>query len=104
MDKTPPLYVPLKAEYFRAFVEGRKTVEWRKHGPRYNERTLYVGRKITLSNGYNGARLYGSIVRLEFAPAEKVGPEALAIYKRRDLLVGIHVKLISLKPQLPLRS
>jgi hypothetical protein len=104
MDKTPPLFLPLKAEYFRAFVEGRKSIEWRKLGKRYNERTLFVGRKVTLSNGYSGARLYGSIVRLEFSVAEKVGPDALALFTPRQMLAGIHVKLISLKPQLPQRS
>ncbi len=104
MDKTPPLYVPLKAEYFRAFAEGKKTVEWRKLAGKFNERTCYVGRKVTLSNGYSGARLYGHIVKLEFAVAEKVGREALALFKRREMLVGIHVKLLSLTPQPPQRS
>jgi hypothetical protein len=103
MDKTPPLFVPLRAEYFRAFAEGSKTVEWRKFGPRFNDKTLYRGRSITLSNGYSGARLYGRITALELKPAEAV-PHVGTIYKPKDLLVGIHVKLISLKPQPPQRS
>jgi hypothetical protein len=102
-DKSPPLFVPLRAEFFRAFADGTKTVEWRKFGPRFNERTLFVGRRVTLSNGYSGERLFGRIVQLEFAPAERVGPLALLLYKPRDLLVGLHVKLVDFKPQRPMR-
>jgi len=98
MNDRPPLFVPLRAEYFREFAAGTKNVEWRKIGPRFNERTLYKGRAITLSNGYSGARLYGRVVRLEFAAASTV-PNATSIYKPSDLLVGIHIKLTSRRPQ-----
>jgi len=103
-DNSPPLFVPLRAEYFRAFVDGEKTVEWRKFGNRFNERTLWKGRAITLSNGYSGARLYGRIVALEYQPAINVA-RAVDLrtlgYKPTDMLVGIHVKLISRRPQPP---
>lgn len=103
MEKSAPLFVPLRAEHFRAFAAGTKTIEWRKFGKRFNDRTLWLKRPVTLSNGYSGDRLFGKIILLQFAPAEEVGPDALAIYKRRDLLVGIHIKLVSLKPQRPTR-
>lgn len=51
------LFVPLKTEYFKAFQRGAKTVEYRRYGPRWNERTCAVGRHIRLSHGYSGARL-----------------------------------------------
>jgi len=47
-----PLFVPLKTEFFRAFQAGTKTVEFRPHGPRWNERTCAVGRPVVLSHGY----------------------------------------------------
>jgi hypothetical protein len=65
MEKSAPLFVPLRAEHFRAFVAGSKTVEWRKFGPRYNDRTLWLKRPVVLSNGYSGERLFGRIVQLE---------------------------------------
>lgn len=46
------LFVPLKSEYFEAFVDGSKTVEFRKYGPRWNESTCAVGRAVTISKGY----------------------------------------------------
>jgi len=90
--KAKALFVPLKAEYFRAFEDGSKTVEWRKLGRGFSERTLTIGRAVTLSNGYSGARLHGRIVKLEFRTAQFVSG-ATAIYPRGALLVGIHIKL-----------
>lgn len=99
MSEQSPLFIPLRAEYFRAFADGIKTVEWRKLGRGFSVKTLIVGRRVTLSNGYSGQRLDGRITSLEFAPAQAVGPAALTIYKPDDLLVGIHIKLDSFKPR-----
>lgn len=90
--KLKPLFIPLKSEYFRAFEDGSKTVEWRKIGRNFSERTLLIGRRVCLSNGYSGAQLIGEIVHLEFRSAQFV-PGALAIYPRGTLLAGIHIKL-----------
>lgn len=51
-----PLFVPLKAEFYDAFVAGTKTDELRAYGPRWNERTCTIGRAVTLSCGYGKAR------------------------------------------------
>lgn len=37
------LFVPLKKEYYEAFECGEKTVEYRAYGPRWNEKTCWVG-------------------------------------------------------------
>lgn len=47
-----PLFVPLKAEFYHAFVAGSKTIEYRKYGKRWNEKTCPPGRRVTISNGY----------------------------------------------------
>lgn len=47
-----PLFIPLKSEYFDAFYNGKKTVEWRIYGPRWNDQTCTPGRKVVLSKGY----------------------------------------------------
>lgn len=46
------LFIPLRREYFDAFKRGEKTEEYRKYGPRWNERTCQPGRAVTLSMGY----------------------------------------------------
>lgn len=57
-----PLFIPLKREYFRAFENRTKTVEYRLYGPRWNERTCRTGRAVTLSLGYGKRhRLSGRI-------------------------------------------
>lgn len=46
------LFIPLKREYYEAFVSGRKGNEYRKYGPRWNEKTCVIGRPVVLSLGY----------------------------------------------------
>ncbi len=66
MNSVKPLFIPLKTEYFFAFASGLKTVEYRPYGPRWNERTCTVGRKVTLSYGYGKKfRLSGTVTAFE---------------------------------------
>ena len=60
------LFVPLRREWFEAFEKGHKTFEYRPYGPRWNERTCAIGRRVTLSLGYGKQRrLRGTIVSFE---------------------------------------
>lgn len=80
-----PLFIPLKGDEFDRFASGEKTTEYRRLGPQYNERTCTAGRRVTLSRGYSGARLSGSIVSVETRRARKgagldtYGPDAMII-------------------------
>jgi hypothetical protein len=57
-----PLFIPLKREYFDRFSRRDKTVEFRPYGPRWNERTCALGRRVVLSLGYGKAhRLTGFV-------------------------------------------
>ena len=47
-----PLFIPLKRKYFEKFRDGTKSIEYRKYGPRWNEKTCTPGRSVTLSLGY----------------------------------------------------
>jgi hypothetical protein len=83
MDR--PLFIPLHREWFDAFARGEKTEEWRRYGPRWNERQCTPGRAVTLSLGYSGARLSARIVDVELrypeTPAQVAffGPDAECI-------------------------
>jgi hypothetical protein len=59
-----PLFVPLKGAYFFQFENGTKPnmEEYRPYGPRWNERTCWVGRPVTLRYGYRGRSLRAVIV------------------------------------------
>lgn len=60
------IFVPLYSEYYWAFATGRKTQEFRKYGPRWNERVCRPGRPITLSHGYGKKhRLHGTVASFE---------------------------------------
>ena len=62
------LFIPLRREWFEAFESGDKTIEYRPYGPRWNERTCRVGRRVTLSLGYGKRkRLHGTIVSFELS-------------------------------------
>lgn len=61
-----PLFIPLKAEYYAAFAQGSKSVEYRRYGSRWNERTCAVGRRVVISKGYGKqARRQGVVVGFE---------------------------------------
>lgn len=58
------LFIPLKTEFFEAFKRGSKNTEYRVYGPRWNERTCFVGRPVTISKGYGKyERLQGVVTR-----------------------------------------
>ena len=89
---TKPLFVPLKTRYFRAFESGVKTIEYRKAGPRWNERTCWIGRPVTLSHGYSGSRLYARVVSVQRVPASALAdPDP---YEPTDDLIAIGLELI----------
>lgn len=57
-----PIFIPLRSEYFLRFRSGSKNTEYRPYGPRWNERTCWEGRAVTLSRGYGKTeRLKGRI-------------------------------------------
>lgn len=95
-----PLFIPLKAEFYAAFKAGTKTEELRRHGPRWNQQTCAVGRRVVLSRGYGRQhRLSGRVVRFTSAPAARFGRpdrEAIAqIYGTLDIwiaCIGIEVE------------
>lgn len=58
-----PLFIPLYREYFNAFADGSKKTEYRKYGPRWNEKTCFIGRPVLISLGYGKQkRLIGKII------------------------------------------
>lgn len=57
------LFVPLKTEYYEAFVSGEKDIEYRKYGPGWNERTCWVGRPVVISKGYGKQNRRTGIIR-----------------------------------------
>jgi hypothetical protein len=57
-----PLFIPLKSEYYEAFKNGTKRDELRRYGPRWNEKTCFVGRQAVLSKGYGKQNRTGGTV------------------------------------------
>lgn len=69
MSDLPPLFIPLKAQYFDQFESGEKDAEFRAHGPRWNSGTCPAGRLVTLSRGYGKVkRLSAKISSAEVDP------------------------------------
>jgi len=58
-----PLFIPLKGEFFDAFMAGTKREELRRYGPRWHKGTCIVGRPVVLSKGYGSRhRATGRII------------------------------------------
>lgn len=61
-----PVFIPLRREWYELFARRAKTSEYRPYGPRWNEKTCRIGRRVTLSLGYGKARrLHGVIIGFE---------------------------------------
>lgn len=76
---TFPLFLPLKGEYYDAFLAGTKDTEYRLAGGKYNARTCPIGRKVTLSRGYGkGSRMTRTIMGYEELWIDS--PEFVACY------------------------
>ena len=58
-----PLFIPLKTEYFDAFKNGSKKIEYRKYGNRWNEKTCIPGQSVVLSCGYGKQKRIDGIIR-----------------------------------------
>lgn len=89
---TKPLFVPLRTQYFRAFEAGTKRTEYRRYGPRWNERTCWIGRAVTLSHGYSGSRLCACV-----ASVQRISASSLADpdpYAPADELIAIELELL----------
>jgi hypothetical protein len=88
----PPLFVPLKTAFFREFEAGSKRVEYRRYGPRWNERVCTPGRPVTLSHGYSGARISARIARFSVLEA-RAAPDGQTTYGTDALLAAIELEI-----------
>lgn len=90
-----PLFVPLRRQWWEAFRDGSKRIEWRVYGGRWNRQRCHRGRRVILSLGYSGARLLGTVVRTRCVSADLAPAAARAIYPTARYLCAIHVALDS---------
>jgi len=91
-----PLFIPLKAEYYEAFDNGSKKEEYRPYGPRWNERTCRIGRRVTISYGYGkNRRRTGMIVSFDQSRGQTKTPAWQACYggKGHTVAACIGIKL-----------
>lgn len=93
MDDEKPLFIPLRGEWYDKIESGEKAAEYRAYGPRWNEKTCRVGRRVTVSRGYGTKRrlqkAVASFSALNWADAP---PEARAIYPDAAFIaeIGLH--------------
>lgn len=70
--KTQPLFVPLRRQYWIAFRDGRKRTEYRLYRGQWTTQSVWQGRKVILSLGYSGDRLFGVVTRVRTLRARDV--------------------------------
>lgn len=91
-----PLFIPLYREHFEAFAGGRKRHEFRRYGARWNERTCWIGRRVTLSCGYGKKhRIDAWIVSFTREPIDAVPELVRRIYPQADAVAVIGLRLAS---------
>lgn len=86
-----PLFIPLIAKFYDAFADGSKSIEFRKHGPRWNATTCRVGRRVVLSRGYGKQnRLNGRVVFFE--TLWRKSADWIEVYKTAGDAACIHIE------------
>ena len=87
-----PLFIPLKSEFYDAFLDGSKTVEYRRYGRGWNEITRGLGRLVVLSKGY-GIQHRCTGVITGFEKAEMDSPDWISCYGKPGLAACIRIQL-----------
>lgn len=87
-----PLFIPLRTEWFRQFEDGSKDTEYRAYGPRWNEKTCWVGRKATISHGYNGKRLQRQVTGFKVLDFADAPASAQSIYPDAGYIAAIELR------------
>jgi hypothetical protein len=87
-----PLFIPLKSEFYDAFLSGSKTVEYRRYGRGWNETTCGIGRAVVLSKGYGKQNsLTGRVVGFEVKVMDS--PDWIACYGEPGQAACIEIEL-----------
>lgn len=84
-----PLFIPLRAEWFRAFTAGIKDVEYRAYGPRWNEKTCQIGRSAVLAYGYGWPRLEKRVTSFTKMPHADAPTVARSIFPDAQFIAAI---------------
>lgn len=80
-----PLFIPLKAEFYDAFVRGEKSEELRKWGPRWNAKVCAVGRQVILSRGYGKQHRKSGVIKMV-----RIGSLAILTEKQRQSMLRLY--------------
>jgi hypothetical protein len=91
-DLTRPLFIALRREHFEAFRDGRKRHEWRRYSKRWSEQSCPIGRRVTLSLGYSGARLFGLVIGFQRRRAQTAAQAEL--FGEGTVCAVIEIRLI----------
>lgn len=73
-------FIPLKKKYFEQFRDGKSTVEYRRYGPRWKEDLFPRGRKVILSCGYSGSRIYAETIKsIKINSSDVTGEDGVSV-------------------------
>ena len=89
-----PLFIPLKKQHHLEFESGTKTVEYRKYGPRWNERTCAPGRPAILSYGYKTLKRMSGVIKSIEVGSQKP-KEFIDIYGYDGECIAIEIQVIA---------
>lgn len=91
-----PLFIPLRRQFFEEFERGDKHFEYRVAGPRWNKKTCWIGRAVTLSLGYGkNRRLRGEITSFSITPTPCKTATWKEIYGERGPAAKIGIKVLT---------
>ena len=88
------LFIPLLDIWFQAFKAGTKKTEYRAYGPRWNERTCWIGRQAVLARGYGHPRLNRTVTRFDKLPRHLAQAVAQEIFPKAEFIAAIELNAL----------
>lgn len=94
-------FIPLAADPFNQFKAGTKTHELRRYEKRWRAELFPIGRKVTLSLGYSGERLYGAVSSHGVIAGHYLSQADQGAVMRHYGTINIYVAVIGIALQTP---
>lgn len=90
-----PLFIPLTKRWYEEFASGRKDIEYRKAGKRWNLNTCFHGREVVLSCGYGKSRRMKGIIEYAWVETDpnEFSDDYASVYGRDGNELCIKIKI-----------
>lgn len=91
-----PMFIPLTKRWYDEFAAGRKNVEYRRAGRRWNPDVCFPGREVVLSCGYGKSRRMKGIIENSWVETDptKFSDDFVSVFGFGENQLAIQIKVM----------